>query len=125
MTTENLTAAAKASVKKTNVRWLVVAILFMITSVNYADRATLSMAGSAIQKEQYPYGIYFLSLWLGLRYCTASGRLAAGPFRFLARICHLYCVMVLLRYAAGLGGLFHRSYGGFRTVLLPLPHGNL
>lgn len=51
MTTENLTAAAKASVKKTNVRWLVVAILFMITSVNYADRATLSMAGSAIQKE--------------------------------------------------------------------------
>ena len=37
--------------KKTNVRWMVVAILFAITAINYADRATLSIAGSAIQRD--------------------------------------------------------------------------
>ena len=47
---ENLAATGKMT-KKTNVRWLVVAILFMLTAVNYADRATLSIAGSAIQKD--------------------------------------------------------------------------
>lgn len=37
--------------KKTNVRWLVVAVLFFITVINYADRATISIAGPAIAKE--------------------------------------------------------------------------
>lgn len=42
--------AAKAA-KKTNVRWFIVALLFMLTAVNYADRATMSIAGSAIQRD--------------------------------------------------------------------------
>ncbi|MGL5513508.1 MAG: MFS transporter, partial [Sporomusa sp.] len=37
--------------KKTNVRWLIVVILFLITSINYADRATIAIAGPAIAKE--------------------------------------------------------------------------
>lgn len=37
--------------KKTNVRWIVVAVLFFITVINYADRATISIAGPAIAKE--------------------------------------------------------------------------
>lgn len=39
------------STKKTNVRWIVVAVLFFITVINYADRATISIAGPAIAKE--------------------------------------------------------------------------
>ena len=39
------------SVKKTNVRWIVVAVLFCITVINYADRATISLAGPAMAKE--------------------------------------------------------------------------
>ncbi len=39
------------SIKKSNVRWLVVAVLFFITVINYADRATISIAGPAIAKE--------------------------------------------------------------------------
>ncbi|VBB08320.1 d-galactonate transporter [Lucifera butyrica] len=38
-------------VKKTNVRWITVAILFLITVINYADRATISLAGSGIEKQ--------------------------------------------------------------------------
>lgn len=37
--------------KKTNVRWIIVAILFLITVINYADRATISLAGPEIAKE--------------------------------------------------------------------------
>jgi len=40
-----------ATVKKTNVRWIVVAVLFFITVINYADRATISLAGPSIAKE--------------------------------------------------------------------------
>jgi MFS transporter, ACS family, glucarate transporter len=33
------------------VRWLILALLFAVTTVNYADRATLSIAGSALGKQ--------------------------------------------------------------------------
>jgi ACS family glucarate transporter-like MFS transporter len=37
--------------KRTNVRWLIVAVLFVITAINYADRATISLAGPEIAKD--------------------------------------------------------------------------
>jgi len=40
-----------ARIKKTNVRWIVVVVLFFITIINYADRSTISLAGPAIAKE--------------------------------------------------------------------------
>ncbi|MBS1156402.1 MAG: d-galactonate transporter [Proteobacteria bacterium] len=43
--------ARVATTKKTNARWVVVAVLFFITVINYADRATISLAGPAMAKE--------------------------------------------------------------------------
>jgi ACS family glucarate transporter-like MFS transporter len=37
--------------RKTYIRWLIVLLLFVVTSVNYADRATVSLAGPVISKE--------------------------------------------------------------------------
>ena len=37
--------------KRTKVRWLILAILFMVTAVNYADRATIAIAGPVISKD--------------------------------------------------------------------------
>lgn len=37
--------------KKTRVRWFIVFMLFLVTAVNYADRATLSIAGPSMSKE--------------------------------------------------------------------------
>ena len=45
------TVAAAASVRRSRVRLLIVAMLFLVTTVNYADRATLSIAGTALAKE--------------------------------------------------------------------------
>jgi ACS family glucarate transporter-like MFS transporter len=37
--------------RKTYIRWLIVVILFVVTSVNYADRATISLAGPVVSKQ--------------------------------------------------------------------------
>ena len=45
------TTTAAPGVAMTRVRWLILAMLFAVTTVNYADRATLSIAGSALSKQ--------------------------------------------------------------------------
>jgi ACS family glucarate transporter-like MFS transporter len=42
---------ALAEAKKTNIRWVIVALLFVITAINYADRATISLAGPQMAKD--------------------------------------------------------------------------
>lgn len=44
-------AQVAAAVKPTHARYLIVAMLFVMTAINYADRATISIAGPAIAKE--------------------------------------------------------------------------
>lgn len=39
------------STKRTPVRWLIITVLFIITTINYADRATFSIAGQSASKE--------------------------------------------------------------------------
>lgn len=45
------TQATTAQAKPTHVRYLIVLMLFILTAVNYADRATLSIAGPAASKQ--------------------------------------------------------------------------
>ena len=42
---------ADTAEKRTRVRYYIIAFIFIITSLNYADRATFSMAGAAAQKD--------------------------------------------------------------------------
>ncbi|AHF67757.1 D-galactonate transporter [Pseudomonas cichorii JBC1] len=37
--------------KKTRARYLILLMLFLVTTINFADRATISIAGSSIQKD--------------------------------------------------------------------------
>lgn len=46
-----MSASDIAVTKRTNVRWFMVFVLFVLTTLNYADRATLSLAGPAAAKE--------------------------------------------------------------------------
>ena len=39
------------STQKTHVRYLILLMLFIVTTINYADRATISIAGSSLQKD--------------------------------------------------------------------------
>jgi ACS family glucarate transporter-like MFS transporter len=53
MTTIDPTAsiAAAATGRKTNFRWWIVVMLFVVTSINYADRAVLAIAGPVLSKD--------------------------------------------------------------------------
>jgi len=44
-------AAAASSARRTNVRYWILALIFIVTTVNYADRATLSITGPAMREE--------------------------------------------------------------------------
>ncbi|CAB3729758.1 MFS transporter [Trinickia soli] len=62
MQTKTTTAGATAvpqALRATRVRYLVLAMLFIATTINYADRASISIAGSAMQKD---FGIDAVSL---------------------------------------------------------------
>ncbi len=46
----SLSQAATAAEKRTNARYWIVVMLFIVTSFNYGDRATLSIAGSEMAR---------------------------------------------------------------------------
>ena len=46
-----MTVADADKTKRTRVRWLIITVLFVITTINYADRATFSIAGQSASKE--------------------------------------------------------------------------
>ena len=39
------------SIKRTNVRYRIVFFLFLLTTINYADRATLSIVGTDVARD--------------------------------------------------------------------------
>jgi ACS family glucarate transporter-like MFS transporter len=46
-----MTANDADKTKRTRARWMIVGVLFVITTINYADRATFSIAGQSASKE--------------------------------------------------------------------------
>jgi ACS family glucarate transporter-like MFS transporter len=50
MQTHSSPPAGAAGAKATKVRWGILAMLFLVTTINYADRATISIAGPEIKK---------------------------------------------------------------------------
>lgn len=48
---KNRAASPDTAGKRSSVRWFVVSMLFLVTSINYADRATLSIVGDSVRHE--------------------------------------------------------------------------
>lgn len=51
MNAERTLAGTIDDVKRSRIRWVVLGMLFVLTAINYADRATLSIAGTSIAKD--------------------------------------------------------------------------
>jgi ACS family glucarate transporter-like MFS transporter len=49
MTTEQMALSGQSS-KRSNVRWMIIAMLFFVGAINYADRAIFSIAGPSMMK---------------------------------------------------------------------------
>jgi MFS transporter, ACS family, glucarate transporter len=64
--------------KMTRARWLIVAILFFITIINYADRATISIAGPAIAKELKMNAVSMGYIFSAFGWAYVAGQLPGG-----------------------------------------------
>lgn len=55
MIIEGIKMSLEAAVteKRTHVRYIILLIIFIVTAINYADRATLSIAGTELLKKNY------------------------------------------------------------------------
>ena len=98
----SLSQAASSVEKRTNARYWIVVMLFIVTSFNYGDRATLSIAGSEMAKDigldPVGMGLCVLCFLMGLCYRADPWWLVAGSFWFKTRLLlvDLYLVDVYL-----------------------------
>ena len=70
--------------KRSNFRWLVVTLLFLITFINYIDRASISYAIDNIAKDfhlsEWEVGIVLGAFGVGYVFTTFLGGIAADKF---------------------------------------------
>ena len=68
------TIASAVDARRSRVRLLIVTMLFLVTTVNYADRATLSIAGPALSKELHldPIAMGYVFSAFGWSYVIAQ-----------------------------------------------------
>src|SRR5690349_10810802 len=68
------------SSKKSHVRWFVVFMLFVLTTINYADRATLSIVGDSVQKELGLNSVSMGYVFSAFGWAYVIGQLPGGWF---------------------------------------------
>ena len=105
------TASIAGIAKSTNVRYLILLMIFIITTLNYADRATLSITGSAMRSEFGFDAIRMGYIFSAFSWAYVLSQLPAGWLldRFGARRMYgasifLWSLFTLLQSSIGLAG---------------------
>ncbi|OTP72227.1 MFS transporter [Caballeronia sordidicola] len=105
------TASSAGVVKRTKVRYVILLMIFVITTFNYADRATLSITGSAMRIEFGFDAIKMGYIFSAFSWAYVLSQLPAGWLldRFGARRVYtasifLWSVFTLLQSSIGLAG---------------------
>jgi len=68
-------SAETEGARRVPIRYIILALLFIITTINYADRATISIAGSAIKKD-----LHIDSVTLGFLFSAFGWSYVVGQF---------------------------------------------
>ena len=102
--------------RRSRVRLFIVAMLFLVTTVNYADRATLSIAGAALSKEMHldPIAMGYIFSAFGWSYVVAQVPGGWLLDRFGSRWVYACSIMIwsLFTFMQGWVGFF----SGFTAV---------
>lgn len=112
-------------VKKTNMRWVIIVLLFIITVVNYIDRSSISYAITLIAREfslnDKDIGLILGAFGLGYVFTTLLGGIAADIFgakkTFCVAIFFWGIALILIGSACGLMSLI------FARIVLGLAEG--
>jgi len=64
--------------KKTNIRWIIVAMMFFVTTINYADRATISVAATPLQGDLGINAVTMGYVFSAFSWAYALGQIPGG-----------------------------------------------
>ena len=121
-----LSHAASSAEKRTNARYWIVVMLFIVTSFNYGDRATLSIAGSEMAKDigLDPVGMGYVFSAFSWAYVIGQiGWLAARSFWIQASLLLVHLYLVDVYPVAGLRRYLQRLRYYRRALYSPLRWG--
>jgi MFS transporter, ACS family, glucarate transporter len=118
----NSQAIDKTAETKTRVRWIIVAILFVLTAINYADRATLSMAGPVISKELHLDAAQMGYLFSAFGWAYVVAQLPGGWLldRFGSKTVYAYSIFFWSLFTLGQGLVVFLASGVAVIVLFTL-----
>jgi len=119
-TTSTVTTNRFAS-GQTRVRYGIVAMLFVVTAVNYADRATLSIAGSALSKELAISAVSMGYIFSAFGWSYVIGQLPGGWLldRFGSKRVYFFSIFIWSLFTMLQGGVsFLTATVGTAVVVL-------
>ncbi|HEX7988228.1 MAG TPA: MFS transporter [Duganella sp.] len=103
-------AAAGAAPGRTRTRWMILAMLFAITTINYADRATISIAGPEIKKELGLSAVQMGFVFSAFAWSYVLAQIPGGWLldRFGSRITYFFSIFLwsLFTLFTGAAGFF-------------------
>ncbi|MFT4117002.1 MFS transporter [Bradyrhizobium sp.] len=111
-----------ADVRRSRVRLFIVTMLFLVTTVNYADRATLSIAGPALSKELHldPVAMGYIFSAFGWSYVIAQVPGGWLLDRYGSRLVYAFSILVWSLFTMMQGWVGFLSAGTAISVLFAL-----
>lgn len=111
-----------AELRRSRVRLFIVTMLFLVTTVNYADRATLSIAGSALSKELHldPVAMGYVFSAFGWSYVIAQVPGGWLLDRFGSRWVYAFSIVIWSVFTMMQGWIGFFSGGAAVTALFAL-----
>ncbi|MFK4701173.1 MFS family permease [Bradyrhizobium diazoefficiens] len=111
-----------ADVRRSRVRLFIVTMLFLVTTVNYADRATLSIAGPALSKELHldPVAMGWIFSAFGWSYVIAQVPGGWLLDRYGSRLVYAFSIIVWSLFTLMQGWVGFLSAGAAIVVLFAL-----
>jgi len=114
---DTFSSAASITKKRTNARYWIVVMLFIVTSFNYGDRATLSIAGSAMAKDIGLDSVGMGYIFSAFSWAYVIGQIPGGWLldKFGSKKVYFYSIFIwsLFTLLQGFVDIFH----GFGIVI--------
>jgi ACS family glucarate transporter-like MFS transporter len=111
--------AASAAKVQTRTRWMILAMLFVITTINYADRATISIAAPGIKKELGLDAVQMGFVFSAFAWSYVLAQLPGGWLldRFGSKITYFFSIFLwsVFTMLTGAAGFFA---GGAAVIML-------
>jgi MFS transporter, ACS family, glucarate transporter len=114
--------AASAASVQTRTRWMILAMLFAITTINYADRATISIAGPEIKKELGLSAVQMGFIFSAFAWSYVVAQLPGGWLldRFGSKITYFFSIFLWSTFTLFTGAAGFFAGGAAVAVLFTL-----